>query len=302
MREYAIQEHVADVSVVLASPFEEDGAVDLEGLTALVTHVVRGGARTLVVGGNTGEYYSLTQSEYLAQFETVRAAAGEAALFAGVAGVAEAASATGQTLLDGGADGLMVHHPFNPYATPRGIGRYFAQVAAGVDGPVIVYPRGPHFTGDALEELRCAENVVGVKYGHTDVWQFARLVRARPDLVWSCGLAESWAPVFWPFGARGFTSGLGNVSPERALELLEALRSSDEEAIRRSWDDVAAFEALRAKHSDGNNVAVIKAALDEVGLPGGPLRPPLTALDDEDRAELREILKQWSLTPLPAPS
>lgn len=298
MREYAIQSHIADVSVVLASPFQPDGSVDLEGLGDLVTHIVRGGVRTLVVGGNTGEFYSLTSQEYLAQFTVARDAAGHAALLAGVAGAAETAGATGRALLEGGADGLMVHHPLNPYASPVGVGRYFAEVAGEVDGPVIVYPRGPLFTDVALEQLASAENVIGVKYGHTDVRQFARLVRARPDLVWSCGLAESWAPVLWPFGASGFTSGLGNVSPERALTLLDALRTADGEAIRSAWDDVAAFEALRSKHADGNNVAVIKAALDEVGLPGGPLRPPLAPLDETDHAELRRILKRWDLTQL----
>ena len=36
-----------------------------------------------------------------------------------------------------------------------------------------------------------------------------------PQIVWVGGLAEVWAPPLYAVGARGFTSGLINVWPER---------------------------------------------------------------------------------------
>ena len=46
-------------------------------------------------------------------------------------------------------------------------------------------------------------------------------------------------------------------------------------------------------------VAGVKAALDAVGVPGGPVRAPLLPLEDEERARVRELLRAAELEPVP---
>jgi 4-hydroxy-tetrahydrodipicolinate synthase len=271
----------------------EDEGADYEGLRRNVTFLADAGIEVVCVGGNTGEFWSLTREELQRMLEVVRAAAPAALLVAGVGGPVDAAAADGNDALERGADVVMLHEPPNPYAGPVGHGRYVAAVASAIDGPVVLYPRSAHFDERALAEFRSAPNIVGVKYGRGDVRAFAGLVAKAPELIWICGLAESWAPAFWAFGAEGFTSGLANVAPHLSLRLRDALQSGDFDTVR----DLAAyfnpFEHLRSQNGESNNVAAVKMALETIGLSGGPLRPPLSELSDADQRALLEIVGRW---------
>ena len=68
--------------------------------------------------------------------------------------------------------------------------------------------------------------MIAVKYGVKDAAQFAAVARdaGLDRFTWLAGLAEPYAPGYWAYGARGFTSGLANVSPSLSLSLLGALR------------------------------------------------------------------------------
>jgi 4-hydroxy-tetrahydrodipicolinate synthase len=114
--------------------------------------------------------------------------------------------------------------------------------------------------------------------------------------IWVCGLAEGWAAPFYALGARGFTSGLVNVAPERSLAIHAALERGDYENARRLVDEIAGFEAMRTKFNNGANVTVVKEAMMLTGLDVGPVRPPgLVALDPQDRRKLAGILRGWGL-------
>jgi 4-hydroxy-tetrahydrodipicolinate synthase len=108
-------------------------------------------------------------------------------------------------------------------------------------------------------------------------------------------VAEAWAVPFWKAGAIGFTSGIANLAPERSLEIVAALKAGDLAQAESLVDRLRPIEALRAGRGDANNVAVIKAAMDLVGLTGGGLRPPLSALEPSDHAELVRILDSMAL-------
>jgi 4-hydroxy-tetrahydrodipicolinate synthase len=167
-------------------------------------------------------------------------------------------------------------------------------LAAAVEAPVVLYVRGP-FSERVLEAVLGRGAVVSVKYAVPDPVAFTRLAAAAPELTWVCGLAETWAPFFWAGGARGFTSGLGNVAPALSLALRDALRAGDADETLRLWRLLLPFERLRARRRDANNVAAVKAALGLLGFAAGPPRPPLSPLPEEDAAELREILASWGL-------
>ena len=68
-------------------------------------------------------------------------------------------------------------------------------------------------------------------------WPMPRIraaIEAAPDhITWTGGLAEVWAPTFYAVGARGFTSGLINIWPERSVAINTALEEGDYAAARR---------------------------------------------------------------------
>ncbi len=218
-------------------------------------------------------------------------------MIAGVGYQLERAVELGRASIEAGADGLMVHHPIHPYASEAGLVDYYAALADALPGvPLILYVRGPQLTVDGVRRLAGIESIVGVKMGQPDPERFAGFVGAAPELAWVCGVAEAWAVPFWNVGAIGFTSGIANVAPERSLAVLAALKAGDLIHAESLVDRLRPIEALRAGRGDANNVAVIKAALDLVGLAGGGLRPPLSALEPGDHAELVRILDALELS------
>jgi 4-hydroxy-tetrahydrodipicolinate synthase len=293
------REILADVAVVTVTPFAGDGleSVDHQGLERNIDHLVRAGVRLLVAGGNTGEFAALSGSEIVEIVRThVGVARGRARVIAGVGYRMEDAIEVGRASMDAGADGVMVHHPIHPYASETGLVRYYERIAEGLPGvPLILYVRGPQLTADGVRQLATIESIVGVKVGQPDPERFARLVAAAPELAWVCGLAEAWAVPFWSKGAIGFTSGFANVAPDRSLAILDALKGGDIDGAKALVDRLLPIEHLRASYGDANNVAVIKAGMDVIGLAGGGLRPPLSELEPVDRAELVRILRTLGL-------
>jgi 4-hydroxy-tetrahydrodipicolinate synthase len=103
-----------------------------------------------------------------------------------------------------------------------------------------------------------------------------------------------WAPYFWLAGARGFTSGLANVRPDLSLALLACLRAGDYNGAMRLWATIKPFEDLRARWNNGNNVAVVKEALAQLGYCQRAVRPPLSGLSESEQAEVGAILAGWT--------
>lgn len=291
----AWREILADVAVVTVTPFRGDHLelIDHDGMARNIGHLLRGGVRLLVAGGNTGEFAALSRTEVVETVRThVRAAGGRVRVLAAVGYRLERAIELGRASMDAGAEGLMIHHPIHPYAGEAGLVAYYESIAAALPGvPLVLYVRGPQLTPDGVRRLDAVDSIVGVKVGQPDPARFAALTAAAPELAWVCGVAEAWAVPFWAEGAIGFTSGLANVVPERSLELLAALKAGDVGRAEALVERLRPFEDLRARHGDANNIAVIKAALDRIGLAGGDLRPPLSSLDAADAASLERILR-----------
>ena len=175
-----------------------------------------------------------------------------------------------------GADGLMIHQPPDPFAAPRGVVDYVRRVAEAGDGlPLVLYLRNDAMGTAAIADLCAVEGVVAVKWATPNPMRMAEAAAAAdPGVIWVAGLAETWAPVLYAAGARGFTSGLINVWPERSMEIHAALAAGDYVRANALIATMRAFEDIRAEELNGTNVTGVKAALALQGLDCGPARPP----------------------------
>ena len=72
--------------VALVTPFTEARTVDRAGLTRLVAHLRAGSVNEFFVAGSTGEAPLLDEADRLTIIETVRAAAPDGTVYAGVSG------------------------------------------------------------------------------------------------------------------------------------------------------------------------------------------------------------------------
>jgi 4-hydroxy-tetrahydrodipicolinate synthase len=289
------------VVVVPVTPFTADSRPDTGAYARLVTRLLDGGITVLTPNGNTGEFYALSQAEARLVAETAaNAAQGHAEVLAGVGHDIATASDAARHARDLGARMIMIHQPVHPYVSAKGWVDYHAAIADAVpDLGVVLYVRTERITGAHIAQLADrAPNVVGIKYGLRDATRFAQVAcdAGIDRFTWLAGAAELTAPSFWASGARGFTSGLANVAPRLALNLLDALRAGDSGAAMKTWEQVRRFEELRAADSSADNVSVVKEALAQLSLCRPDVRPPSRLLPASIKDEISGILRAWSLS------
>lgn len=163
---------------------------------------------------------------------------------------------------------------------------------------MMLYLRNDAIGTDAIADLCALPEVTGVKWATPNPMKLASAKAAcDPDIVWVGGLAEVWAPTFYAVGARGFTSGLINVWPERSVAIHAALEGGDYALANRLIGGMKAFEDIRAEEMNGTNVTAVKAALAAMGNDCGPTRAPSAwPLTDAQQAKLAGFLADNALT------
>jgi 4-hydroxy-tetrahydrodipicolinate synthase len=280
------------VLTAMVTPFAEDGSIDLAGAQELAAHLVdRQSHDGLVVLGTTGEAPTLSDGEQHAVLEAVLDAVGDRATV--VAGVGT--NDTAHTIENArraerlGAHGLLVVTPYYNKPPQAGLLRHFTAVADATDLPVMLYDIPPRavvpIEVDTLARLAEHPRIVAVKDAKGDLGAVMRTL-ARTDLAYYSGEDVLNLPLL-AVGAVGVVSVVGHLVGPRLAELIGAVESGDLVKAR------AVNESLLPVYTGvfrTQGVILAKAALRELGLPAGPVRPPLVDATPEQVAQLRADL------------
>lgn len=287
------------ISGILVTPYDAKGEIAPAKLGPIIDRALGAGMHIPVVNGNTGEFYALTTDEACTMArEVVGMVAGRAPVLAGVGRGVRDACALAKASAVAGAAGLMVHQPPDPFVAPRGIVDYLHAVNDASGGlPMMLYLRNDAMGTAAIEALCAVPGVRGVKWATPNPMKLAEAKAAcDPAIVWVGGLAETWAPALYAVGARGFTSGLINVWPERSMEIHAALEAGDYAIANALIAGMKVFEDIRAEEMNGTNVTGVKAALRAMGQDCGPTRPPSAwPLTPQQQGRLDAILRENDL-------
>ncbi|SEK78057.1 dihydrodipicolinate synthase family protein [Pacificibacter marinus] len=277
------------ISGILVTPYDVAGDVAPQKLAPIIDRALGAGLHMPVVNGNTGEFYALTTDEACTMVsEVAELVDGRAPLLAGVGRGVRDACRLAKASADAGAAALMIHQPPDPFVSPRGTVDYIKAVSDAAGLPMMLYLRNDAIGTDAIADLCAIPGVKGVKWATPNPLKLAAAIKAcDPDIVWVGGLAEIWAPALYAVGARGFTSGLINVWPERSVAIHASLDAGDYVTANALIADMQAFEDIRAEEFNGTNVTGVKAALLAQGIDCGPTRPPSAwPLTDAQQARL----------------
>lgn len=292
----ALREAFTGISGILVTPFDAEDNIQPEKLDPIIDRAVNAKVDILVANGNTGEFYSLQAHEAEQMTHAVvEKVNGRVPVINGVGRSVGEACALARVSKKVGVDAIMVHQPPDPFAAPRGVLEYIRRVADAADGlPLMLYLRNDALGIDNITRLTEIPGVAGVKWATPAPMKLAQAIRsAAPDIVWVCGLAETWAPAMYAVGAQGFTSGLINVWPERSVAILETLRAGNYKEAMRLIGEVEDFEAIRAEELNGTNVTGVKAALQLLGNDCGPTRAPAAwPLTSEQQTRMESMLRR----------
>jgi 4-hydroxy-tetrahydrodipicolinate synthase len=277
------------VLTAMVTPLTEDGSIDLSGAQQLAAHLVdRQSHDGLVVLGTTGESPTITDAEQHAVLEAVMDAVGDrATVVAGVGSNDTAHSVEkAQSAARLGVHGLLVVTPYYNRPPQAGLMRHFTAVADATDLPVMVYdiPARSQVAIEVETLVRLAEHprIVAVKDAKGRLGDVAWTL-ARTDLAYYSGEDMLNFPLL-ALGAVGVVSVVGHLVGPRLAELVAAVESGDLVTARSvNQSLLPVYEGVMG---GGQGAMMIKAALNVLGLPAGPMRPPLVDATPEQVAQL----------------
>ncbi len=277
--------------------FKENGDFDARGYQARLEWLMPFGARALFAAGGTGEYFSLTLDEYSKVVETaVKTCQDHTPILAGAGGPTRNAIAFAQEAQRQGAAGLLLMPHYLTEAPQDGIARHIKEVCQSVDIGVVLYNRGQcRLSASVLEQLaeECP-NLIGFKDGVGDIENMVRVRRRLGDrFAYLGGLptAEIFASAYRALGVPVYSSAVFNFIPTTAMKFYEAVKSGDEATIGHLLDTFFLPMLEIRNRKAGYAVSIVKAGARIVGHPAGPVRAPLSDLNPQEEAALRELIE-----------
>jgi 4-hydroxy-2-oxoglutarate aldolase len=254
------------------------------------------GLAGIVVAGSTGEAPLLEEHERHRLLEWARTVVPDDRwLVAGVG--AESTRLTirrAQDAAERGADAVLVvaPHYYGAQMTPEAVAAHFRAVADASPLPIILYniPKYVHFALSAglVQELAKHERVIGIKDSSGDLSQLSGYLNAQSDHFTVLTGSGGGLYAALELGARGGVLAVGIFASRLSVGVCSAFVAGDRGAAGRAQERLTPL----AREIVGElGVAGIKAALDVVGLAGGPVRSPLLPLRPAARERVAELLR-----------
>jgi 5-dehydro-4-deoxyglucarate dehydratase len=279
------------------TPMKPDRTLDLSGFEANLDAICDTELAAIFVCCGTGEFNALSVGEYRDLVTTARAAiAGRKPLFSGVGMGTEQALEFAQAAEAGGADGVLVLPPYLIAPDPLGLARYCQAIARHRDLALVLYHRANALYDDeTLDTLANEPNVIGFKDGHGDMERLRSLTAIFGDrFSWMSGMptAELTFEAFYGCGVRSFSSAIANFAPSVGLEFYSAVVGGDGARCTALLRDLVVPLARIRDRRAGYAVSYVKCAMNLLGLPAGPVRPPLVDLTSDESAMLADVLRR----------
>jgi 5-dehydro-4-deoxyglucarate dehydratase len=250
----------------------------------------------LFAAGGTGEFFSLALGEFSS---IVRAAvdetAGKVPVLAGCGYGTAMAKEFAAAAQDAGADGILLLPPYLLNSEAAGLAAHAEAVCSSTKLGVIFYNRDNAIIDDITLAKLCERcpNLIGFKDGLGDIELMTRIYARLGDrLTYVGGLptAETFALPYLEMGVTTYSSAIFNFLPNFAQEFYEAVRARDREKVyARLSEFVLPYIAIRNRRK-GYAVSIVKAGMNAIGRPAGPVRSPLMDLSQTELEELTKLI------------
>lgn len=285
--------------VAIVTPMKENGDVNFEKLGEILEEQIKEGTDSIVICGTTGESSTLTHEEHLETIKyTIDKVNKRIPVIAGTgSNCTETAIYLSTEAEKYGADGVLLVTPYYNKATQKGLIEHYTKIANSIKIPVILY-NVPSRTGINMQPKTVAylaehvENIVGIKEASGDIAQVAEmaaLTRGKLDIY--SGNDNQIVPLL-SLGGKGVISVLSNVAPRFTHDMVEKYLNGD---VKGSCDmQLNAMPLINALFSEVNPIPV-KAAMNLMGMEVGPLRSPLTEMEEANKEKLKEEMVKFGL-------
>lgn len=278
------------VLTAMVTPFDDRGAIDLDGAATLAKWLVEHGNDGLVIAGTTGEAATLSHDEQIDLIAAVVDAVDVPVVAGAGSNNTTAAMELTERATAAGASAILHVTPYYNRPSQLGIADHFRATAEATDLPVILYDipvrTGRKVETELLLELaHTVDNIVALKDAAGNPAETASLISRAPDGF------EVYS------GDDGMTLPLLSVGGVGVIGVATHWTGPEHRAMFDAWD-AGDMKTAQAKNTqmlpsfdyesmlDAPNPTPTKALLRLLGLPVGHCRPPMNAepADLEERA------------------
>ncbi|WP_062207159.1 5-dehydro-4-deoxyglucarate dehydratase [Aureimonas sp. AU12] len=277
--------------------FDDDGRLNLESYQRHVGWLSGYDATVLFAAGGTGEFFSLTPEEIGDVTRAAKEAAGRVPIVTGCGYGTELAKDIARRAEAAEADGLLLLPHYLIGASQDGLFAHIKAVCDATGLGVVVYNRANSVvTADTLARLADAcPNLIGFKDGTGQIALVREVsVKLGDRLCYIGGMPthELYAEAFNAAKVTTYSSAVFNFVPDLALRFYKALRAGETSVMEQILRDFFYPFAEIRDRKPGYAVSIIKAGAAAVGQTPGPVRPPLTDLDAQERRMLADLIER----------
>ncbi|HJB95380.1 MAG TPA: 4-hydroxy-tetrahydrodipicolinate synthase [Candidatus Mediterraneibacter intestinigallinarum] len=285
--------------VAIVTPMKDNLEINYDKLDEIIEEQIAGGTDAIIICGTTGESATMTESEHSEAIRfTIERVNHRIPVIAGTgSNCTKTAVELSREAEKDGADGLLLVTPYYNKATQNGLIAHYTQICDEVKIPAILY-NVPSRTGCSIQPQTLAtlvknvDNIVGVKEASGNIGTVAEIMHlcdGNIDLY--SGNDDQVVPLL-SLGGIGVISVLSNVAPSYVHDMVYKFLSGDIAGSAKMQLD--AIPLINALFCEVNPIPV-KAAMNMMGKEVGPLRAPLTEMEDAHKEVLRKAMAEFGL-------
>ena len=285
--------------VAIVTPFHDDGSVNYDKFAEIIEEQIAGGTDAIIVCGTTGESACLSEEEHVDVIKfCIERVAHRIPVVAGTgSNCTETAIHLSKDAESYGADAVLTVSPYYNKATQNGLFAHYKKIADNIGIPMILY-NVPSRTGcniapeTVVRLCREVKNVVGVKEASSNISQIAKLMSlADGDVQLYSGNDDQIVPLL-ALGGLGVISVLSNVAPKQTHDICQKFFDGDiEGAAKAQLDAIPMVDALFCEV----NPIPVKTAMNLMGKGVGPLRMPLSPMEEANVEKLKKAMKDYGI-------
>ena len=279
----------------IVTPFAEDQSVRWDALGDVIDWLIGQGVHGLITGGSTGENYAQTVEERveIARFTAERIKSRVPLVVGTGAMLTSDSIALAEAAKEMKADAILLASP--PYAVPTDRENALNALAIdkAADLPIMLY-NYPGRTGtmmgeEFLDRVGRSRNFCGIKESSGDINRVHLLARDYPHIQLGCGMDDQ-ALEFFAWGAPFWVCGGSNFLPAEHVALYEACVIEGDFAKGRRIMS-AMMPLMRVLEQGGKFIQTIKHGVTMTGIDCSVVRPPLKALNKDDKRALDQVVR-----------
>jgi len=282
------------VLTAMITPFDHDGALDLDGAAKLASWLVEQGNEGLVIAGTTGESPTLTHEEQIELVRTVCQAVSVPVLAGAGSNDTRAAIELTEQATAAGASAILSVTPYYNRPSQAGLTAHFRAIASATHLPIMLYDI-PVRTGRKVDTATLLElahdvpNIVALKDAAANPAETAALIASAPA---GFEVYSGDDPLTLPLlsvGAVGVVSVAAHWAAAEIGEMIDAFFAGDVQRAREL--NAALIPSWQFQSGDRNpNPIPTKAMMKVLGRPGGDCRPPMGPEPDDLQNRARAVL------------